>query len=262
MIQIIRGKAIPKAHKTSHQNGGTDEISVAGLSGELADDQPSNFLKLSDAPSSYAGEAGKYAKVNTAEDALEFATPVVTPTKIQDADADTYEDTEKTADVDEIVSYVKDILARTIHDNGIIDFPKQSAARGYRSSAVQTIVSDQYVKIALDGEDYDVQDEFDPTTNYRFTVTEDGFYCMAANLVYSPCTADKRYASLIYVNGSVVTFSNSHAAGTGPLSCPASDILELAANDYVELYTRHSAGVNRNVSNLSKYTYLALHKIS
>lgn len=30
----------PKAHKTSHQNGGSDEISVAGLSGELADDQP------------------------------------------------------------------------------------------------------------------------------------------------------------------------------------------------------------------------------
>jgi len=28
------------AHKTSHQNGGTDEISVAGLSGELADNQP------------------------------------------------------------------------------------------------------------------------------------------------------------------------------------------------------------------------------
>jgi len=31
---------LPKAHKTTHQNGGTDEISVTGLSGELADDQP------------------------------------------------------------------------------------------------------------------------------------------------------------------------------------------------------------------------------
>lgn len=30
----------PNAHKTSHENGGGDEISVAGLSGELADDQP------------------------------------------------------------------------------------------------------------------------------------------------------------------------------------------------------------------------------
>ena len=32
--------ATPAAHKASHQNGGSDEISVAGLSGELADDQP------------------------------------------------------------------------------------------------------------------------------------------------------------------------------------------------------------------------------
>jgi len=30
----------PKAHAASHQNGESDEISVAGLSGELADDQP------------------------------------------------------------------------------------------------------------------------------------------------------------------------------------------------------------------------------
>lgn len=30
----------PDAHKASHQNGGGDEVDVAGLSGELADDQP------------------------------------------------------------------------------------------------------------------------------------------------------------------------------------------------------------------------------
>jgi hypothetical protein len=30
----------PKPHASSHENGGGDEISVAGLSGELADDQP------------------------------------------------------------------------------------------------------------------------------------------------------------------------------------------------------------------------------
>jgi len=30
----------PTAHASSHENGGADEISVAGLSGELADDQP------------------------------------------------------------------------------------------------------------------------------------------------------------------------------------------------------------------------------
>lgn len=36
----VTGSNAPQAHKVSHQNGGGDEISVAGLSGELADNQP------------------------------------------------------------------------------------------------------------------------------------------------------------------------------------------------------------------------------
>ena len=60
------------AHSTSHENGGGDEISVAGLSGELADEQKSNFLKLTDTPADYTDQAGKVVAVNIAEDALEF----------------------------------------------------------------------------------------------------------------------------------------------------------------------------------------------
>jgi len=37
--------------------------------------QPSNFLKLSDTPSSYSGQAGRVPRVNSAENALEFAGP-------------------------------------------------------------------------------------------------------------------------------------------------------------------------------------------
>lgn len=36
----------PTAHKADHENGGGDEISVAGLSGELADDQPAKIHAL------------------------------------------------------------------------------------------------------------------------------------------------------------------------------------------------------------------------
>ncbi len=41
--------AVLNAHKTRHENGGDDEISVAGLSGELADDQPPKTHKASHA---------------------------------------------------------------------------------------------------------------------------------------------------------------------------------------------------------------------
>lgn len=43
------GGAAPADHAASHENGGGDEISVAGLSGELADPQPTTLAKISDA---------------------------------------------------------------------------------------------------------------------------------------------------------------------------------------------------------------------
>jgi hypothetical protein len=69
---LLADAQTPAAHNASHENGGADEISVAGLSGELADPQPSNFLKLSDTPASYAGLARRYARVNDAETGIEL----------------------------------------------------------------------------------------------------------------------------------------------------------------------------------------------
>lgn len=40
MTETINGKSIVPIHNTTHEDGGSDEVSVAGLSGELADDQP------------------------------------------------------------------------------------------------------------------------------------------------------------------------------------------------------------------------------
>lgn len=46
-------EAIPKAHKTTHQNGGSDEIAVDGLSGQLADSQPSTWALVDGKPSTF-----------------------------------------------------------------------------------------------------------------------------------------------------------------------------------------------------------------
>ncbi|MBA7681440.1 hypothetical protein ES703_89778 [subsurface metagenome] len=45
--------ATPKAHKTSHENGGSDEISIDALSGELADEQNSAWTKVSGKPATF-----------------------------------------------------------------------------------------------------------------------------------------------------------------------------------------------------------------
>lgn len=69
LIYVVRGNVdyradianvvvTPTAHATSHQNGGADEISVAGLSGELADPQP---------PKNHDHASNKLAQSNTHE---------------------------------------------------------------------------------------------------------------------------------------------------------------------------------------------------
>jgi len=45
----VPGAGTPGAHASSHQNGGADEISVAGLSGALADNQPGVAASLTEA---------------------------------------------------------------------------------------------------------------------------------------------------------------------------------------------------------------------
>ena len=49
----------PLAHKTSHQDTGTDEISVEGLAGELTAEQKSAWAKVSGKPTTFAPEAHK-----------------------------------------------------------------------------------------------------------------------------------------------------------------------------------------------------------
>lgn len=40
-------------HASTHENGGADEIDVSGISGELADDQPTTWTKVSGKPSTF-----------------------------------------------------------------------------------------------------------------------------------------------------------------------------------------------------------------
>lgn len=63
---VVDAAAATAAHKTSHQNGGTDEISVVGLSGELADNQPPKAHALGSASHSAATLAEVNAKVSDA----------------------------------------------------------------------------------------------------------------------------------------------------------------------------------------------------
>lgn len=63
----------PTAHKTSHQDGGTDEINVAALSGELADEQKSAWAKVSGKPGTFPPSAHKASHQDAGDDELTVA---------------------------------------------------------------------------------------------------------------------------------------------------------------------------------------------
>ena len=80
----------PSAHKASHENGGTDEISIAGLSGELADDQPVKAHDLAGAKHNSATLAELNAKVSdaTLDTASASRTPSAHKASHEDGGAD------------------------------------------------------------------------------------------------------------------------------------------------------------------------------
>jgi len=103
MLWFIKAKAVPKTHATTHQDAGSDEISVTGLSGLLADIQKPKTDAVS-----IDLDASNQARILPAlksdyDDAVTKKHTQNTDKIIKDADADTSIDTEESADVDTIV---------------------------------------------------------------------------------------------------------------------------------------------------------------
>lgn len=216
------------------------------------------FIGLSDTPPSYVTKYEMVPMVNAAQDALEFKHPYF----LTDADGDTFIVLDHTPDNDRILFYSPVGWSFEITPAGISHLPFQSRARAYHSGAPQSIATLTFTKVALKSENYDTQNEFDNTTNYRFTATTAGYYSVVGNVTYLSSVADKTPSGLIYKNGAAVTQNYTHSSGTGAIGLPVVEIIYLGVNDYLELWTWHNFGVNKTISNQSKATYLAIHKIS
>jgi len=65
--------ATPEAHHTSHEDGGSDEISVEGLAGELTADQKSAWAKVSGKPTTFDPSAHKTSHQGGGDDEINVA---------------------------------------------------------------------------------------------------------------------------------------------------------------------------------------------
>ena len=138
-----------------------------------------------------------------------------------------------------------------------------SKARGFRSGSVQSIDSGGGgTKVQLNGESYDVDDEFDNSSNYRFTATVAGYYQVNAAIKYSTTVDQKSYVASIRRNGSEIAQSQLISAHTTFLAVTVSDIVFLDATQYLELFAFHDSGSAKNIENGTAKTFMSVHRLS
>jgi hypothetical protein len=104
-------------------------------------------------------------------------------------------------------------------------------------NANQSITTTTWTKVQLPVEDFDTNNCFDSTTNYRFTPTVDGYYQINGE-IRSNGTLISLLGTAIYKNGVVVSqFVFPIPSSTNQYQVQVSKLIYLnGSTDYVELY--------------------------
>ncbi|MBA7697921.1 hypothetical protein ES703_106593 [subsurface metagenome] len=191
-----------------------------------------------------------------------FQLKAVVGTKIIDADADTKVDVEEAADEDKVRMDVGGVEAFYLSDVGILTLAKQSRCKAYRADTRQTITTSTFTKVEFNAETYDNQNEFDSTTNYRFTALEAGYYYIAVSSSFVDALDGKRYHSVIYKNGAAHAYCTCHASHTGSLVVNSTMCCYLDAGDFIEGWVWHNSAVDIDINYSEAETFICVHKLS
>lgn len=97
----------------------------------------------------------------------------------------------------------------------------------------QTVSANTFTKVAFSSENFDTNNNFDSTTNYRFTPTVAGYYQFSMNLYVNSGT---RVIVTLYKNGALVSYG-SDITGSN-IRAIAGSVLVYAngSTDYFEMY--------------------------
>ena len=105
------------------------------------------------------------------------------------------------------------------------------AFSAYKATS-QTITNSVATKMVMDTEEFDTNNCFDSTTNYRFTPNVAGYYQVIVQL--TPTTATTVAWAYIYKNGAAVKQNITFAANTG--TNVVATIYMNGSTDYLEFY--------------------------
>ena len=125
----------------------------------------------------------------------------------------------------------------------LTNFPANTGSfQAYRDSS-QSVSADTWTKIQLNAEEYDTDNYFDATTNYRYTPQVAGKYFIYGQTRSS--VALTAHYSAIYKNGSKI--HQAHQDGSVGSEVPIYSTVDMnGSTDYVELYAYYQGGSNSN----------------
>jgi hypothetical protein len=110
------------------------------------------------------------------------------------------------------------------------------AFSAYRT-ATQSTSAASHTKVQLNLEDFDTNNNFDSTTNYRFTPTVAGYYQVNWVIVIGTNPSGE-YFSELYKNGSMWSWGNNNVTSNGNYNASTGSSLVYmnGSTDYLELY--------------------------
>lgn len=109
------------------------------------------------------------------------------------------------------------------------------AFSAYQSTAQANLTASTYTKILFQTEEFDTNNNFDSTTNYRFTPTVAGYYQINSLLSFLGTPAVPTI--IIYKNGAVYKYGVFFGGGVANPSLNVSSVVYLnGSTDYVEIY--------------------------
>ena len=150
------------------------------------------------------------------------------------------------------------ILTRHIL-NANVTIPKISnpyKARAYRNGGYTSPAG--IGKVPLNAEDYDTNNNFDSTTNYRYTAPVTGYY--QVNARSGSAVPQTVMFTEIWKNGAQLIRGTDIRVSSAEFGSVVSDIIKLTAGDYIELY-QHTG--NSGAGAIGSFiAFLSIHLIS
>ena len=148
---------------------------------------------------------------------------------------------------DDLVIGLGSTLGTTTHmsfdETGAIIKPLQPAARVTLSGNL-SVNHNTLTKVSFDTETYDKNGDF---ASNKFTAPVAGRYFIHCHAEIMDLADQKDFLVCIYKNGSITNSANEKSSSANYQTNSVTDVLELAATDYIEFYVKHVHGSSRDI---------------